>query len=118
MEENNFYLYSNIKFLREQKKESQDDLSKIVDKGATAIGNWERGERSPDYVDIYKLAKHFDISIDDLVKKDLRFQESIQLDETHKIENVIMSNIKQLTDEEKKQIIGIIEVIKGSDNLK
>ena len=34
---------------------------------ANQIGNWERGERKPDYVELIKLANYFDVSVDYLI---------------------------------------------------
>lgn len=34
---------------------------------AAQIGNWERGDRSPSYVEVRKLADYFDVSMDFLV---------------------------------------------------
>lgn len=34
---------------------------------ANQLGNWERGERKPDYLELIKLADFFDVSVDYLV---------------------------------------------------
>ncbi|GAK30009.1 Xre family transcriptional regulator [Weissella oryzae SG25] len=34
---------------------------------AAQIGNWERGDRSPSYIEVRKLADYFDVSLDFLV---------------------------------------------------
>ena len=73
MKNEEIHLPNNLKYLREINKETQDDIAKIVDKQNTAISNWEKGIREPDAIDLKKLANHFDISIDDLVTKNLRF---------------------------------------------
>lgn len=67
-----FFLTSNIKYLRKVNKESQEKLANVINKKYTTIGNYEAGIRNPDWIDIYYIAKHYNISIDDLIKKDLR----------------------------------------------
>ncbi len=34
---------------------------------AAQIGNWERGDRSPSYIEVQKLADYFDVTMDFLV---------------------------------------------------
>ncbi len=70
-----FYLNTNIKFLRKKHKESQAKLGMVINKKDAAIGNYEKGIRYPDYIDLYFIAKHYDVSIDDLIKKDFRKEE-------------------------------------------
>ena len=70
-----FYLNTNIKYLRKKKKESQEQLAKIINKKGNAIGKYEKGIRNPDYVDIYYIAMHFGVSIEELIKKDFRKEE-------------------------------------------
>lgn len=36
---------------------------------ASQIGNWERGIRTPSYIEVRKLAEYFDVSLDYLVGK-------------------------------------------------
>ena len=66
------YISTNIKHLRTQKKMTQEQLAKVVGKVYTTIGNWEAGIREPNAVDLSNLANFFGVSIDDLIKKDMR----------------------------------------------
>ena len=70
------YISTNIKHLRALRGLTQEQLSKVSNKGYTAIGNWEKGIREPSAVDLANLANYFNVSIDDLIKKDLRFNDS------------------------------------------
>ena len=65
------YLPSNITFLRKQRAMTQQQLANYFGYTHTAISNWESGNRSPDPIDLYKISKIFEISVDDLVKVDL-----------------------------------------------
>lgn len=66
------YLSSNIKFLRAQHKKTQNDLAKLCGKKNTAISNWEKGIREPSSIDLAILANYFNVSVDDLLLKDLK----------------------------------------------
>lgn len=66
------YLATNIKYLRTINKKTQEELAKVCDKKNTAISNWEKGIREPDAMDLANISIFFNISIDDLVLKDLR----------------------------------------------
>lgn len=71
------YISTNIKHLRVTKDTTQEQLAKVCGKGYTAIGNWEKGIREPNAVDLANIANFFNISIDDLIKKDLRYEKDI-----------------------------------------
>ena len=70
------FISTNIKHLRATKGITQEQLAKVCGKGYTAIGNWEKGIREPSIVDLANIANFFNISIDDLIKKDLRFNDN------------------------------------------
>ena len=70
----NLFLSSNIKHLRILRGKTQEEIGKICNKTNTAIANWEKGIREPDAIDLSLLANYFDVSIDDIVKKDLRIR--------------------------------------------
>lgn len=70
------YISSNIKHLRTIRGVTQEQLAKVCGKGYTAIGNWEKGIREPSAVDLANIANFFGVSIDDLVKKDLRLNDN------------------------------------------
>lgn len=67
-----FFISSNLKFLRNKKNISQKKLAELCKKQNTAISNWEKGIREPSAIDLMIICDFFDISIDDFVKKDLR----------------------------------------------
>jgi len=60
----------NIKRLRQEKGISQDKLSKLADISLNTVVKLELDQSpNPTLETIQKLAKAFDVSIDDLVKK-------------------------------------------------
>lgn len=67
-----YFISSNLKFLRNQKKISQKKIAELCKKQNTAVSNWEKGIREPSAIDLMTICEFFDISIDDFVKKDLK----------------------------------------------
>lgn len=71
-EKSKLYIATNIKYLRTINKKTQEELAKVCNKKNTAISNWEKGIREPDAIDLIMISNFFNISIDDLMLKDLR----------------------------------------------
>ena len=66
------YLATNLKYLREQKGEKQRDLAEFMGITRNAYGFWETGYRTPDLEKVITLADHFCVTVDNLLRKDLR----------------------------------------------
>lgn len=60
------YIGEKIKEYRKLKRLTQKELAKKIGMGDTTIANYEKGFRTPKKNTLFKLAKAFDISIDDL----------------------------------------------------
>jgi len=69
------FLSTNIKYLRQKKGLTQEDLAKIVGKSRVLVSQWESDERDITTEDIIKLSEYFCVSMDALVGKDLRIKE-------------------------------------------
>ncbi len=96
----------NLKFLRNRENMTQDELAKKMGKDYSTIGKWELGQRNPMMADILKLSDIFNISVQDIVEKDLRIKDEDTYDET----NVLFDKYKDvLTDDDKETIKFIIE---------
>ena len=105
MENKNIFLSSNLKYLRNIKGKTQQEVADYCNKANTAISNWEKGIREPDAVDLAKLSDFFNVPIDDLMLKDLRIIDK-PLDEL----DILFSKHKDiLTDEDKEYMRFIIE---------
>lgn len=66
------HLAQNIKYLREQKGITQNEMANVFGISQSATGNWETGERKPNIEMIVRLADYFGVTLDDLVLKDLK----------------------------------------------
>lgn len=102
------YLSSNLKYLREKNGKSLNEVASICDKTDVAIHYWENGSREPSAVDIAKLSNYFDVSIDDLLSKDLRFYNEKKYDE---LEVLFDKHKDILTEDDKEYIKFILENI-------
>ena len=100
------FLSKNIKYLRQQKKLTQEDLANVVGKARSLISAWESDDREISTQDIIKLSDYFDIPMDTLVSQDLKMKDSSSFDE---LEILFSKNKDLLTDEDKEVIEFIIE---------
>ncbi len=65
--ENKNVFKDNLKELRLEKNLGQVELAKALDVSKGIISLWENGLREPNMYSLIKLAKFFDITIDELV---------------------------------------------------
>lgn len=66
----------NLKYLLKFSGIKQNSFGKIVGVSGASIGTYLKGPTTPDYTVLIKIAKHFNISIDDLLTKDLEVESS------------------------------------------
>lgn len=103
------YLASNIKHLRNTKNITQKQIADFCNKSDVAISYWENGSREPNALDISKLSTLFNVSVNDLLLKDLRFDNAESITNTIKI--AIYGSIKAgVPLESQNDIIDYLEV--------
>jgi DNA-binding XRE family transcriptional regulator len=109
--ENNFA--NNLKHLRIQSDMTQVELAKKLNKDYSTIGKWELGQRCPMMTDVIKIAKLFNVSVDDLIIKDLIQKKEInnisKTNEYDEFEIFFNKNKKILSNNDKEIIKVIIE---------
>ena len=66
------YLAQNLRYLREQKGLSQREFSEIFGLSSSTVTMWEREQRKPDIEMIVRLSEYFDVTLDELVLKELK----------------------------------------------
>lgn len=67
------FFHNNIRFLREKKKLSQEDLAQQLDLSRNKLQALESGKtRNPIVTDLIKFSEYFRISVDSLLKVDLK----------------------------------------------
>ena len=57
----------NIRRFRTMNGEAQEALGEFLGYGATTIANYEAGDRMPDLVTAYLIAKHYEITMENLM---------------------------------------------------
>lgn len=99
-----------LKNLRENAGFTQEQLGKKLNVVKSNISMYENGTRIPNADILEQLSKIFDVSIDYLLgKTDVKKYDNPYEDE---LEKVLFSKAKELTDEEKKAVLGVINAIK------
>lgn len=68
------YLVSNIRYLRKAHGLSQEKFASVAGATRAMISEYEKGKSKPNYDVIIAISKNFNISIDDLMLKDLANQ--------------------------------------------
>lgn len=66
------YFSSNLSYLRMMRRKTQEDMASEIGVSQGAIGNYESGRREPSLAEVIKIAQILEVSIDDLLTKDLR----------------------------------------------
>ena len=63
----NITINENLKKLRKEKGNTQENLAEYIDISFQAISKWERGEAFPDITLLPKIAAYYNVSVDDLL---------------------------------------------------
>lgn len=68
----NIQLADNLRYLRKKNGLNQDNMKQILNISRQAYSNYERCERTPDLDTLVRLSRLYNVSIDDLILKNLR----------------------------------------------
>lgn len=105
MSELNSFFSKNLEFLRKSKNMTQTELASKINVDQTTIGRWEDGNREPTVGNVANIATVFNVSIPDLLDKDLSCDNST-FDE---LELLFSKNKDILTNDDKETIKFILE---------
>lgn len=103
MSNKKIYLFSNLKYLRKKKNLTQAQVGKICGKSDRAISTYENGTREPDVTDLGSLSDFFEVTIDELLFKDLK-----EIKNNYSFEYLYDKYKKILTDDDKEHIVFMI----------
>lgn len=70
------FISSNIEYLRKSRKLTQEKLGEKLGYTYTTIGNWEKGIRTPDAVDLIRLSRIFNVTADELLTENLKLKDN------------------------------------------
>lgn len=89
---------------------SYKKIAEMLGYSPQAVSKWGRGETEPNLDTLNKLSEYFNVSTDYLLGN----SESKKIDTPYddELEKVLFSKAKDLTDDEKKTIINVINAIK------
>lgn len=100
------YLSRNLKHLRNKKGVTQDEVGKYLGMNRQEICSYEKGRREPGIKNIINIAKYFDVSIDELLTKDMNSMGSVLGENLKFLRNSIHAN--------KDEMAQIIKVSKST----
>lgn len=103
----------NLKYLRNKYDMEQIDLAhKLGKKSASSISEWEKGKYTPKLKTLSEIASIFNVSIDDLMDKDLSSQKE-EKQQKNSFETIAAHLNGELTEEEWQEVIEYAEYIKS-----
>ncbi len=98
-----------FKQLRLEKGLSQDKIAEELDVSQPLIAKWESHQSTPAPEMLDYIADYFNISVDYLIGRSK--YKNLESDNSE-LDNVLFNKAKELTDDEKKTIINVINAIK------
>ena len=109
------YISTNLKYLRNSRGKSLNDVANVCNKTDVAVHYWENGTREPNAVDIAKLSNYYNITVDDLLLKDLRFDNAEFIDIPSEVIKIpVYGTIKAgIPIESQSDIIDYVEIPKS-----
>lgn len=104
------YIYSNLKYIRQKMGMSQNQFAKYIGVNVSSVSRWETNINGITIDTAYMIADKLEIPLSDLISKDLKVVDKIELEGGITLENVIMEKSKNLSEDDKKKILDIIEI--------
>ena len=106
----NNYTNMNVKYLRERKGIAQGELAEALNIDQSTLAKWEAGTRKITLEWSMKIAEYFNVFIGDFISTDLKNNEEFQKE--NELDQILFSKAKDLSDEDKKVVITLINSIK------
>ncbi|MBE6608372.1 MAG: helix-turn-helix transcriptional regulator [Ruminococcaceae bacterium] len=90
-------LITNLISLRKSKSLTQIELGERINYSDKTISKWENGDSCPNIEAVYKLAKFYDVSIDDLLSEDFQLDKKIVAEKQRNYSKLIISLLAVMT---------------------
>ena len=71
------FLSKNLQYLRKKKGISQAEMSKYIDTTRSTWANYESNASEPDISKLFEIAKLFNVTLDELILKDLSYNQNL-----------------------------------------
>ena len=104
------YTNANVKYLRERRGLSQGELAEALNIDQSTLAKWEANTRKITLEWSMKIAEYFSVFIGDFISTDLKNNEEFQKE--NELDQILFSKAKELSDEDKKAVITLINSIK------
>lgn len=98
-----------FKELRLEKNLSQDKIAEELDVSQPLIAKWESHQSTPAPEMLDYIADYFNVSVDYLIGRSK--YKNLEKDNSD-LDNLLFSKAKELSDDDKKAILGVINAIK------
>jgi len=98
-------LHINIKTIRTEKKLKQIEVANFINVDKSAYSKIEKGQRNITVEELQKIAKLFNVSIDDIINFDGGIPKEVTIEDKPAIEQI---NLIQQLDEEDKSTIFLL----------
>ena len=95
-----------IKELRNEKNLSQKDMADMLGISRQALANYESGRREPDNIMLIKIADILGTSVDNILDR-------VPLVETDEFAYALYNETKELTEEDKQQLIKMAQFLRA-----
>ena len=90
-------LISNLISLRKSRSLTQIELGEKINYSDKTISKWENGDSCPNIEAVHKLAKFYDVSIDDLLSEDFQIDKKIVAEKQRSYSKLIISFLAVMT---------------------
>lgn len=105
------YFYDNLKYIRKKKKLSMEKFGELIAQSSANVSRWENKNNGITVDVALDIANKLGYPLGELIEKDLRLEENVILDEDHKLDLLIMDKTKELSEEDKKKVADIIDIV-------
>ena len=107
---NEYRMFGDIfKELRLEKNLSQDKIAEDLDISQPLIAKWESHQSTPSPEMLDYIADYFNVSVDYLIGRSK--YKNLEAG-NNELDNILFSKTKDLSDEDKKAVLGIINALK------
>lgn len=99
-----------LKGLRKAANLTQIEFAKKFDIANGTVGNWESGNRQPDYATLQKIADFFTVSIDYLLGNDTEETKKSPSAQITEGEQMLLDLFRQVPESQQQLVLQMIEV--------
>ena len=97
----------NLKYLLDTNQISVKTILQLTGNNSPGLVTmWKNGERQITTKDLLQIANHLGYTVDELINKDLTNQKS-----NNQLDNLLYSKAKELTDDEKRAVLHVMDAI-------